>query len=190
MGFQLKCTLCSKIFATGPSELGNVVCQIENQTKSRKNQGDYILQVHTRQRNRTQPKTVWRDSKSISSSEISRYYFRLPRDSLSKSTSRTSWIAAISGNTKFIRLALRLPKYICSKLLHDSSGLPYVNDRLLSCASKSLDRIAQNPPEEESISSNRLNPAWDRFTAPLSVVRSVSQLTRFNGVTSQTPITV
>ena len=46
---------------------------------------------------------------------------------------------------KFIRLALRLPKYICSKLLHDSSGLPYVKDRLLSCATKSLDRIAQNP---------------------------------------------
>ena len=36
---------------------------------------------------------------------------------------------------KFIRRALRLPKYICSKLLHDSSGLPYVKDRLLSCAS-------------------------------------------------------
>ena len=38
---------------------------------------------------------------------------------------------------KFIRLALRLPKYICSKLLHDSTGLPYVKDRLLSCATKS-----------------------------------------------------
>ena len=45
---------------------------------------------------------------------------------------------------KFIRLALRLPKYICSKLLHDSSGLPYVKDKLLSCATKCLDRIAQN----------------------------------------------
>ena len=43
---------------------------------------------------------------------------------------------------KFIWLALRLPKYICSMLLHDSSGLPYVKDRLLSCASQSLDRIA------------------------------------------------
>ena len=30
-------------------------------------------------------------------------------------------------------------------LLHDSSGLPYAKDRLLSCATKSLDRIAQNP---------------------------------------------
>ena len=75
---------------------------------------------------------------------------------------------------KFIRLALRLPKYICSKLLHDSTGLPNVKDRLLSCATKSLDRIAQNPLVEESISSNRLNPAWDRFPTPLSVVRPVS----------------
>ena len=74
---------------------------------------------------------------------------------------------------KFIRLALRLPKYICSKLLHDSSGLPYVKDRLLSCASQSPDRIAQNPLVEEAISSNRLNPAWDRFPMPLSVVRPV-----------------
>ena len=74
MGFKLKRTLCSKIFATGPSELGNVVCQMENQTKSRKHQSDYILQVHTHQKNKTQLKTVWRDSKS----EISRNYFRLP----------------------------------------------------------------------------------------------------------------
>ena len=55
--------------------------------------------------------------------------------------------------SKFIRLPLRLPKYICSKLLHDSTGLPYVKDRLLSCAAKSLDRIAQNPLVEESIFS-------------------------------------
>ena len=75
---------------------------------------------------------------------------------------------------KIIQLALRLPKYICSKLLHDPTGLQYVKDRLLSCATKSLDRIAQNPPVEESISSNRLNAAWDRFPTPLSVVRPVS----------------
>ena len=75
---------------------------------------------------------------------------------------------------KFIWLDLRLPKYICFKLLHDSSGLPYVKNRLLSCASKTLDRIAQNPQIEESISSNRINPSWDRFLTPLSVVRPVS----------------
>ena len=191
MGVQLKCTLCSKIFATGSSELGNVVCQMENQTKSRKNHGDYILQVHTRQKNRIQPETVWRDSKGISSSEISRYYFRLPTQfhlalrghpgplqyqvPPFKATSQQKWglspstliqiykqclrpifeygsLSTITTSdyisskiqrlqNKFIRLAFRLPKYICSKLLHDSSGLTYVKDRLLSCNSKSLDRI-------------------------------------------------
>ena len=67
---------------------------------------------------------------------------------------------------------IHLSPRICPKLLHDSSGLPYVKDRLLSCASKSLDRIAQNPLVEELISSNRLNrglnPAWDCFPIPLS----------------------
>ena len=72
---------------------------------------------------------------------------------------------------KFIRLALRLPKYILPKLLHDSADLPYVKNHLLSCATKSLDRIAQNPQVEASISSNRLNPAWDRFPTLLSVIR-------------------
>ena len=83
--------------------------------------------------------------------------------------SKIQWL-----QSKFNRLALHLPKYICSKQLHDSTGLPYVKDRLLSCTTKSLDRIAQNPPVEESISSNRLDPAWDRFPTPLSVVRPVS----------------
>ena len=53
-GNILKCTFCSKTFATRPS----VVCQTKNQTESRKNQGDYILQDQTRQNNKTQPKTV------------------------------------------------------------------------------------------------------------------------------------
>ena len=92
---------------------------------------------------------------------------------------------------KFIGLALRLPKYICSKLLDDSTGLPYVKDRLLYCATKSLDRIAQNPLVRESISSNRLNLAWDRFPMPLSVVRPVSpQNNVIAGVTSQKPVTI
>ena len=41
----------------------------------KQNQGDYILQVHTCSENRTQPKIVWRDTKNLSSSEISRYNF-------------------------------------------------------------------------------------------------------------------
>ena len=83
--------------------------------------------------------------------------------------SKIQWL-----QNKFIQLALRLPKYICSKLLRDSSGLPYVKDRLLSCAAKYLDRIAQNPQVGESTSSHWLNPAWDRFPTLLCVVRPVS----------------
>ena len=82
-----------------------------------------------------------------------------------------SKIQRLQNKFILIRLALRLPKYICPKLLLGSTGLPYVKDRLLSCATKSLDRIAQNPPAEESISHNRLNPASDRFPTPLKVVR-------------------
>ena len=92
--------------------------------------------------------------------------------SLSTITASNHIISKIQRlQNKFIRLALRLPKYILPKLLHDSTGLPYAKDRLLTCATKSLDRIAQNPLVEASISSNRLNPAWDRFPTPLSVVR-------------------
>ena len=80
--------------------------------------------------------------------------------------SKIQWL-----QNKFIRLALHLLKYICSKLLLDSTGLPYVKDRLLSCATKSLDRTAQNPFVEEPISRSRLNRAWDRFPTPLTVVR-------------------
>ena len=42
----------------------------------------------------------------------------------------------------FIQLALCLPKYISVKLLHHLSGLPY--DRLLSCATRTLDKISKN----------------------------------------------
>ena len=40
---------------------------------------------------------------------------------------------------KFIGLALCSPKYICVKLLDGSSGLPYVKDKLLSCATRTLE---------------------------------------------------
>ena len=80
--------------------------------------------------------------------------------SLSTITTSDNIISKIQWlQNKFIRLALRLSKYICAKLLHDSAGLPYVKDRLFSCASKALDRIAQTPLVEESISSNMLNNA-------------------------------
>ena len=135
---------------------------MENQTQSRKNQGDYLLQVLTRQESRTQPNTLWRDSENLSSSEILRHYFRLTFQphfedileccnnryhrlrllankkwgpspatliqiykqcvrpifeygSLSTITALDHIISKIQQlQNKFIRLALRLPKYIQS----------------------------------------------------------------------------
>ena len=65
---------------------------------------------------------------------------------------------------KFIRRALRLSKHISVKVLHDSSGLPCMTDRLLSCATRTLERISKNPLVEKSITFNRINPAWARFS--------------------------
>ena len=83
--------------------------------------------------------------------------------------SKLQWL-----QNKFIRLALRLPEYITVKLLHDSSGLPYGKARLLSCETRTLERISKNPLVEESITFNRVNPAWDRIPTPLSVIHPVS----------------
>ena len=67
-----------------------------------------------------------------------------------------------------------LPTYISVKLLHDSSGLSYVKDRLFSHATKTSERISANPLAEESISSSTVNPAWERFPTPLSIIRPAS----------------
>ena len=84
--------------------------------------------------------------------------------SLSTITASDNIISKIQRlQNQFIRLSLRLPKYIIPWLLHDSTGLPYVKDHLLTCATKSLYRIAQNPLVEASISSHRHNPGWDIF---------------------------
>ena len=120
----------------------------------------------------------WRPSPSILI-QIYKKYFQpyLEYGSLSTMTTSDyiiSKIQRLQNKSKQIWLALSLPKYICPKLLHDSSGIRYVKDRLLSCASKSQNRIAQNASVEESISSNRLNPAWDRFSTPLSVAHPIN----------------
>ena len=108
-----------------------------------------------------------------------------PSRTTSAKFSKIQWL-----QNKFIRFALRLPKYILPKLLHDSTGLPYVKDHLHTCATKSPDRIAQNPLVEASISSRRLNPPWDRFPTPLSVVRpGSSQYSSGHLFTSTHPLT-
>ena len=57
---------------------GLVMYELTDSNLIPKYQGDYILQVHTRKKNGIQPKTISRDTKNLSSSEISRHYFRLP----------------------------------------------------------------------------------------------------------------
>ena len=112
--------------------------------------------------------------------------------SLSTITTSDNIISKIQwSQNKIIWCALRLPKYICPKLLQDSTGRPYVKDRLLSCTTKSPYRIAENTLIEGSISSDRFNPAWDHFPMPLSVVRPVSlQINAtYWGDFPQTPIT-
>ena len=186
--------------ATGPSKLGNVVCQMENQTESRKNQGDDILQV--RLTRKTEPNlklygetlkvypqvkflgiifesqlTFQKHFEDILDPCNTRYHrLKLLFDrkwgpspsniiqiykqcvsrifeygSLSTIAASDNIISKIQWlQNKFIQLALHLPKYIYHKLFHDVGGLQYVKDKLLSCATRSLDRIAQNPPVKES----------------------------------------
>ena len=45
----------------------------------------------------------------------------------------------------FIRLALRLPKYVSALLVHEASGLPYVRERLITVGLNHLDRIYATP---------------------------------------------
>ena len=80
--------------------------------------------------------------------------------------------------------------YQCTELLHDSFGLPYEKDRLLSCATRTFERISKNSLIEESITFNRVNPARDRFPIPLPVIRPVSlQITMtYRGNFSKHPI--
>ena len=54
----------------------------------------------------------------------------------------------------FIRLALRLPKYVSARLLHEVSGRPYVRERLI---------------DEHTINSARTNIAW--YKTPIFILK-------------------
>ena len=62
----------------------------------------------------------------------------------------------------FIRLALRLPKYLSAHLLHEASGLPYVRQRLITAGQNHLARMHANSFIQHTISSARTNIAWDK----------------------------
>ena len=71
----------------------------------------------------------------------------------------------------FIRLALRLPKYVLARLLHEASGLPYVKERLISVCQNRLARMHANPLVEHTIHSARTNIAWDKYKTPVSILK-------------------
>ena len=63
----------------------------------------------------------------------------------------------------FITLALRLPKYVLARLLHEASGLPYVRERLITVGQNGLARIQANPLVEHAINSAKTNIAKHQF---------------------------
>ena len=78
-------------------------------------------------------------------------------------------------NTKspelFMRLAFHLPKYVSACLLHESSGLPYVRERLITVGQNHLARMHANPLIEHTINSARTNIEWDKYKTPISILK-------------------
>ena len=71
----------------------------------------------------------------------------------------------------FIRLALRLPKYVSARLIHETSGLSYVRERLITVGQNHLARMHANPLVEHTINSARTNIAWDKYKTPISILK-------------------
>ena len=59
----------------------------------------------------------------------------------------------------FIRIALRLPKYVSARLLREASGLTYVRKRLITVGQNHLAKVHANPLVEHTINSARTNIA-------------------------------
>ena len=71
----------------------------------------------------------------------------------------------------FIRLALRLPKYVSTRLLHEASGLSYVRERLITVGQNHSARMHANPLVEHTINSARTNIAWGKYKTPISILQ-------------------
>ena len=71
----------------------------------------------------------------------------------------------------FIGLALRLPKYVSARLLHEASGLSYVRERLITVGQNHLARMHANSLVEHTINSARTNIAWDKYKTPISILK-------------------
>ena len=77
----------------------------------------------------------------------------------------------------FIRLALRLPKYVTARLIHEATGLPYVRERLITVGQNHLARMHANPLVEHTINTARHNIAWDKYKTPISILSPPDWLT-------------
>ena len=71
----------------------------------------------------------------------------------------------------FIRLTLRLPKYVLVHLLHEASGLPYVRGRLITVGHNQLPRMHMNPHVKHTINSAGTNIEWDKYKTPISILK-------------------
>ena len=70
-----------------------------------------------------------------------------------------------------IRLALRLPKYVSARLLHEASGLLYVRERLITVGQNHLARMHANPLVKHTINSAGANIAWDKYKTSISILK-------------------
>ena len=70
-----------------------------------------------------------------------------------------------------IRLALRLPKYVSARLLHEASGLPYVRERLITVGQNHLARMHAKTRVGHTIKAARTNIAWDKYKTPISILK-------------------
>ena len=71
----------------------------------------------------------------------------------------------------FIRLALRFPKYVSARLIHEASGLPYVRERLITVVQNHVARMHANPLVEHTINSARTNIAWEKYKTLISILK-------------------
>ena len=71
----------------------------------------------------------------------------------------------------FIRPALRFPKYVSARLLHEASRLPYVRERLITVGQKHLARMHANSLVEHTVNSAGTYIAWDKYKTLISILK-------------------
>ena len=71
----------------------------------------------------------------------------------------------------FIRLTLRLPKYVSARLIQKASGLSYVRERLIIVGQNHLARMHANPLVEHTINSAGTNIAWGKYKTVIFILK-------------------